>query len=153
MSFPLLCFQTCRFKSTFCTHWKKRGEQNYWICLCHQNIISKNCEAIKAFSSISQPWHVDTFFPHISWARALQLSSLFWLPLCCLEAQWSNRLSCVPCHCERLWGERGAAALARLTAGNVWAHKLDTRCVSVCDAVFFYSTERLGPSQEIRPPT
>lgn len=54
--------------------------------------------AIKAFSGISQLWHVDTSFPHISWALALQLSSLFWLPLCCVEAQWSNELSCAQCH-------------------------------------------------------
>ncbi len=49
--------------------------------MSQQTFISK-AVSHEGFNNISQLWHVDTSFPHISWELALQLSSLFWLPLC-----------------------------------------------------------------------
>lgn len=89
------------------THECHKGEQNRRECLSKP--LSQKAVSHKSLHNVSQPWHVDTLFPHISWELALQLSSLFWLPLCSVEAQWSNRPSCAQCHhCELFREERGA---------------------------------------------
>lgn len=106
--------------------------------MSQQTIISKP-ESLKTFNSISQLWHVDTLFPHISWELALQLSSLFWLPLCCIEAQWSNELSCAVCHhCEGV--ERGDRLVSGVSTGNIFEKMCAREWINV---LFIFSA---GPS-------
>lgn len=64
-----------------------KEKQNKSFCMILRDAV---CEELWAIGSISQLWHVDTLFPHISCALTLHLSSLFWLPLCSATAQWSN---------------------------------------------------------------
>lgn len=113
LPFSLHCTQELLPRIDFHKHmsasFATKDQLNWQICLSKKT-LSQVLWATKAFNSISQPWHVDTLFPHISWELALQLSSLFWLPLFSVDAQWSNELSCAQCHhCELLRGEWRAA--------------------------------------------
>lgn len=79
--------------------------------------IVKGCELLlQHFTTMND---VDTLFPHISCELAERLSSLFWLPFCGTEAQWSNGpvFSAV----SSLWGIKTGGALELPAHAMVWA--------------------------------